>query len=73
MLMSLLRRSLAQKNISVSFSKMIEALADIREVTLLYSAPPKHKSPFVRVSLSNMNELQKKLSAALGLNRYSVG
>lgn len=70
MLMSLLRRSLARKNIPVSFSTMIDALADIHEVTLLYPAPPQQKNPFVRVALSKMNDLQQKLSAALALERY---
>jgi transposase len=72
MLMSLLRRSLVQKNLPVSFSKMIDALADIREVTLLYPAPPQQKHPYVQVSLSEMNALQKNLFSALSLNRYSV-
>lgn len=69
-ILSLLRRKLAQKGISLSIAKMTELLADIREVTLLYPAPPHTAAPFARTVLSSMDEQQTALYAALELDRY---
>lgn len=70
MLLNLVRRTLAQKGISTSVAQMIEALEGIREVTLLYPAPPQKKNPFVRTTLSEMDDLQRKLFSALDLGRF---
>ena len=69
-LLSLLRRQLAQKGIRVSIARMAEQLADIREVTLLYPAPPQARAPLARRLLSTMDDEQRALCDALGLQRY---
>jgi transposase len=66
-ILSLLRRKLAQKGIRLSIARMAERLADIREVTLLYPAPPQAKGPFARTMLSAMDDEQRALCDALGL------
>lgn len=71
-LLSLLRRTLAQKNITTSVAKMVEALAGIQEVTLLYPAPPQEKNLFVRTTLSQMDELQQRIYSALDLQRFAA-
>jgi len=68
-ILSLLRRKLAQKGINLSIAKMTERLADIKEVTLLYPAPPHTAAPFARTVLSSMDEQQRALCAALELGR----
>jgi hypothetical protein len=49
---------------------MMGLLADIREVTLLYPAPPGSKKPFARTVLSDMDPTQRKIVDVLGLERY---
>jgi len=49
---------------------MMGLLADIREVTLLYPAPPGSKKPFARTVLSDMDPTQCKIVDVLGLERY---
>jgi len=71
-LLSLLRRTLARKDITISVAKMVEALAGIQEVTLLYPAPPQEKKLFVRTTLSHMDELQQQLYSALDLQRFAA-
>jgi len=46
MMLNLLRRQLGQAGIPLSVVKMMDLLADIREVTLLYPAPPGSKNPY---------------------------
>lgn len=70
MMLSLLRRQLAQAGIPLSVVKMMDLLADIREVTLLYPPPPGSKKPFARTVLSDMDPTQRKIVAVLGLERY---
>ncbi len=72
MLLSLLRRTLAHKGITTSIAGMVSALADIREVTLMYPAPPQEKKLFVRSTLSTMSDLQKEIFSTLNLQRYSA-
>jgi transposase len=70
MLLNLLRRQLAQAGLALSVVKMMDLLADIREVTLLYPAPPGSKKPFARTVLSDLDPTQRNLVAVLGLERY---
>jgi transposase len=70
MLLNLLRRQLAQAGIPLSVVKMMDLLADIREVTLLYPAPPGSKKAFTRTVLSDMDPTQRKIIDVLGLERY---
>jgi len=70
MMVSLLRRKLAQAGIALSVAGMMEKLADIREVTLLYPTPPRAKAPFARTVLSELDDVQRKMLDALDLQRY---
>lgn len=70
LLLNLLRRQLAQAGLPLSIVKMMDRLTDIREVTLLYPAPPGSKKPFVRTVLSDIDPTQRKLVEVLGLERY---
>jgi transposase len=72
MILSLLRRKLGHEGIHVSVARMAEKLAGIREVTLLYPAPPEAKAPFVRTLLSSMDDEQRALLEALDLRRYQA-
>lgn len=69
-ILSLLRRKLAQQGICLSVAKMTERLAEIREVTLLYPAPPHADAPFTRTVLTTMDDQQRALLAALDLARF---
>jgi transposase len=70
MLVNLLRRQLAQAGLPLSVVKMMDLLADIHAVTLLYPAPPRSKTPFVRTVLSDLNPTQRKIVDLLGLDQY---
>ena len=68
---SLLQRELSRKGVEISIPKMLKNLSAIREVAIFY---PKNKvsgSP-VKLSLSEMTKLQRKLFQQLGLSRYRV-
>lgn len=68
MITSLLRRQLAQAGIPVSLARMLERLADIREVSLIYH-DAEAKSPRAQTILSDMDEEQNKILAALDLTQ----
>ena len=70
MMLNLLRRQLVQAGIPLSVGKMMDLLADIREVTLLYPALPGSKKPLTRTVLSDMDPTQRKIIDVLGLERY---
>jgi len=69
-LLNLLRRQLAQAGLSLSVVKMMDLLTDIREVTLLYPAPPGSPKPFTRTVLSDMEPVQHQLVDLLGIGPY---
>lgn len=69
MITSLLRRQLAQAGISVSLARMLERLADLREVSLLYQ-DAEAKSPRTHTVLSDTDEEQSKMLAALDLTQF---
>jgi transposase len=66
---SLLRRKLAQANIPVSLAHMLERLAHIREVSLVYhdTGPTAFRAQTV---LSELDAEQQKIVAALDLMQY---
>jgi transposase len=66
MITSLLRRQLVKAGIPVSLARMIRTLADIREVSLVYQTADA-KSLRTQTILSDMNDEQKKILAALKL------
>jgi transposase len=70
MLLNLLQRQLAQAGLPLSIVNMMELLTNIREVTLLYPAPPGSKKPFVRTVLSDIDPTQRRIVDVLGLDRH---
>lgn len=70
MMLNLLRRKLAQAGIPLSVVKMMDTLADIHEVTLLYPPPPGSQEPFARTVLSDRDSTQQRIFDLLGLERY---
>ena len=61
---------LVQAGIPLDVVKMMDLLTDIREVTLLYPAPPGSKKPLTRTVLSDIDPSQRKIFDVLGLERY---
>lgn len=70
MIVGLLRRKLDQAGIRLSFSAIIEKLADINEILLLYPGPEKAEAAFTRIVLSEMDEVQSQIVSVLNLDRY---
>lgn len=69
MILNLLRRKLKQSDIPVSLARMVERLADIREVGILFNESDA-QSPRLRTVLSDIDPEQKKMFAALDLARF---
>ncbi len=70
LMLNLLRRKLAQAGIPLSTAKMMDALTDIHEVTLLYPGASGSQKPFARTVLADMDPIQRKIVETLGLERY---
>lgn len=69
MVLNLLRRKLAQAGITLSTARMIERLAEIREVAVLFPSAGGAK-PHVRTVLSDLSAEQLALVEALDLARF---
>jgi len=69
-LTSLLQRTLHQKGHDVSLARMLELLAGIREVLLVYPKAVGEKKPRAAACLSAMDEEQRQLFDQLNLSRY---
>jgi len=69
MIMSLLRRKLAQAGIPMSIARMVERLKDINEVVNLYPTP-KGAKPRVQIDLSQRDPEQDAMLEILNLARY---
>jgi len=70
LLSSLLRRTLAQKQVHLSIPKMLTELSQIKEVALFYRGPKSHTEPVI--SYSQMSPLQQQLVQALSLQRFQA-
>jgi len=70
MLLSLLRRKLGQNGIHLSIPAMMEKLADIREVAVVYQSPEKSRKVLVRRKLSKQDQEQRAMLDALQLLQY---
>jgi transposase len=66
LLAALLRRTLAQQQITLSITHMLETLSQIKEVALLY--PGRARAP--QTSYTRLTPLQRQLMAALKLERF---
>jgi transposase len=69
MIMSLLRRKLAQAGLPMSIARITERLNDINEVANLYPTP-KGADPRVQISLSQCDAGQNRMLEILDLGRY---
>ena len=70
LLSALLRRTLAHRGLDLSIGKILESLAQIKEVALLYRGPRSATRPVV--SYSQLTPLQKRLMEALDLKRLQA-
>ncbi len=70
MILSILRRKLGQKGIHLSIPAMMQKLADIREVAVVYQSPQKSSKTLVRRKLSKQDQEQRVMLEALHLLRY---
>ncbi|MGI9304452.1 MAG: IS1634 family transposase [Gammaproteobacteria bacterium] len=70
MLCSLLRRELHRCGIDRSIPALLEQLAKIREVAVVYPPPDKRRSPCIQMTSSAMSAEQRELYDALNLGRY---
>ena len=68
LLSALLRRTLAQHGLELSIVKILQTLAGIKEVALLYRAAPRTTKPVI--SYSQLTPLQERLFHALRLDRF---
>ena len=66
LLTALLRRTLAHQNIDLSIPKILETLADLKEIALLY--PGAHQKPII--TYSRLTPLQHQLVKTLNLQRF---
>ena len=69
MILSLLRRKLAQAGIKMSIARLFERLAEIRETVTIYPGPEAAPAR-VRVKLSKCDAEQVTILRALGLSKY---
>ena len=70
MLVSLLQRELDRAGLRGSIPEILYELGRIREITMLYPSGQPGNPPTLHTTLSEMNERQRELFAALGLDRY---
>jgi len=70
MLCSLLRRELHRKGIDRSIADLLDELAKIQEVGILYPPQGKKKTPTLQMTLSQMSDDQRALYETLDLQRY---
>ena len=69
-ILSLLQRKLSQAGVHLSIPAMMEKLADIKEVAIVYQSPGKNNKTMARRKLSKCNPEQKAILDTLRLNRY---
>jgi len=69
MIMSLLRRKLAQTGLPMSIARITERLKEINEVVNLYPTP-KGADPRIQISLSQCDAEQNRMLEILGLGHY---
>jgi transposase len=70
-LTSLLARSLHQRGIDVSMTRMYELLGGIRETLVIYARKPGQRKHRTAASLSTLSDEQRTLFDALDLKRYA--
>ncbi len=73
MLQTLLYRYLGSQGQMLSCTQIIEQLAAIKEVGVVYPSKRKDTSPTIQMTLSSLSETQKILYKSLQLDRYRAG
>jgi len=71
MILSLLRRKLAKVGIALSLARMVERLADMREVAVSFHEKNAH-APRPRMVLSDLDPEQQQIFDALDLTRFRL-
>lgn len=71
MILSLLRRKLSRAGIELSVVRMMDSLAAIHEVDVLYPTPA-NAPPRIRTILSSLDSQQRRVVEALALHRFRV-
>jgi len=69
MILSLLRRKLSRAGIELSVVRMMDSLAAIHEVNVLYPTPA-NAPPRIRTILSSLDSQQRRVFEALALHRF---
>jgi len=69
MILSLLRRKLSRAGIELSVVRMMDSLAAIHEVDVLYPTPA-NAPPRIRTILSSLDSQQRRVFEALALHRF---
>lgn len=70
MLVSLLQRELDRAGLRGSIPEILDELGRVREITVLYPSGQPGNPPTLHTTLSEMNQRQRELFAALRLDRY---
>ena len=72
MLCGLLQRELSRHGVSGSIPALLDALAGIREVDVLYPAREEGGEPELRTTLSQMTAKQRRMYEILGLDSHTI-
>ena len=72
MLCGLLQRELSRHGVSGSIPALLDALAGIREVDVLYPAREEGGEPELRTTLSQMTAEQRRMYEILGLDSHTI-
>ncbi len=73
MLQTLLYRRLVSHGQTISARQMLDELAAIKEVGVVYPSGRKQSTPKIQMTLSGMSDIQKQLYKMLQLERYRTG
>ena len=73
MLQTLLYRRLVSHGQTISPRQMLDELAAIKEVGVVYPSRRKQSTPKIQMTLSGMSDIQKELYKLLQLDRYRTG
>ena len=70
MLCSLLQRNTRQRGFDLAGTRLLDTLANIREVGILQTTSRKRRKPALEITLSQMSETEKALYDSLNLARF---
>jgi len=70
LLTSLLQRKCHYLGFDSSIPELLFELSSIRETTVVYPATQRQKEPYLQVTFSSLNSLQKRLFKLLELSKF---